>query len=213
MRNRITKSSAFALVAAFAAIVGILSPMGQTFAAHVEAALMSPDPSVMPGNGNQCQSVNGHQICGRFLEYWQQNGGLAQQGLPIRDPEVMTSPVNGRNYTTQRFERAWFELHPENQQPYDVLLVLLGVLYTGPQPANAGTSCQCNAETDSVPVNADDNVSVTLSRGWWDVEDTSCGGPGTGENKCHEFYPLYSDGTLVLPPYSADNGHRRAWRP
>ena len=34
--------------------------------------------------------------------------------------------VDGKTYTVQYFERAVFELHPENQPPYNVLLSLLG---------------------------------------------------------------------------------------
>ena len=68
----------------------------------------------------------GKAVCDRFLEYWQANGGLAQQGLPLTDPFVEVNPTDGRPYLTQYFERARFELHPENARPYDVLLGLLG---------------------------------------------------------------------------------------
>jgi hypothetical protein len=34
--------------------------------------------------------------------------------------------LNGKPYTVQYFERAVFELHPENKSPYDVLLSQLG---------------------------------------------------------------------------------------
>ena len=68
----------------------------------------------------------GKAVCDRFLEYWQANGGLAQQGLPLTDPFVEVNPTDGKPYTVQYFERARFELHPENQPPHDVLLGLLG---------------------------------------------------------------------------------------
>jgi len=68
----------------------------------------------------------GKQVCDRFLEYWQQNGGLAQQGLPLSDEFQEVSAVDGKTYTVQYFERAVFEKHPENARPYDVLLTLLG---------------------------------------------------------------------------------------
>jgi hypothetical protein len=70
----------------------------------------------------------GHTIQGRFLEYWEQNGGLAQQGYPISAEMQEVSPIDGKTYTVQYFERAVFELHPEHQPPYDVLLSLLGTL-------------------------------------------------------------------------------------
>jgi|GEM_PF-2076305 len=75
-----------------------------------------------------CQTFpeTGKTVCGRFLEYWQKNGGLAQQGFPLSDPLTEVSEVDNKPYTVQYFERAVFEHHPENQPPYDVLLSLLG---------------------------------------------------------------------------------------
>lgn len=75
-----------------------------------------------------CQTFRetGRSVCGRFLEYWQKNGGLAQNGLPISNEFQEVSDLNGETYTVQYFERAVFEKHPENQAPYDVLLSQLG---------------------------------------------------------------------------------------
>jgi hypothetical protein len=70
----------------------------------------------------------GHSIQGRFLAYWDSHGGLAQQGYPLSNELSELSPVDGKTYTIQYFERAIFEFHPENKEPYDVLLSLLGVL-------------------------------------------------------------------------------------
>ena len=71
-----------------------------------------------------------HKICGRFLQYWESHGQLAQQGLPISDVfmEVNAPPPagDGNVHKVQYFERARFEYHEENQPPYDVLLGLLG---------------------------------------------------------------------------------------
>jgi len=68
----------------------------------------------------------GKRVGGKFLAYWQQHGGLAQQGYPISDEFKEKSDLDGKTYTVQYFERAVFELHPENQSPYDVLLSQLG---------------------------------------------------------------------------------------
>lgn len=68
----------------------------------------------------------GKQICGRFLQYWLQNGGLPQQGYPVSNEFAEISELNGQVYTVQYFERAVFELHSENKAPYDVLLAQLG---------------------------------------------------------------------------------------
>src|SRR5262249_40085779 len=81
----------------------------------------------------------GHTVQGRFLQYLDAHGGLAQNGYPLSEEFQETSPLNNRPYTVQYFERAVFEHHPENAPPYDVLLSLLG-LYTyhqryGPLPA------------------------------------------------------------------------------
>ncbi len=61
-----------------------------------------------------------------FLEYWDENGGLAQQGFPISDEMTEVSDLDGKTYTVQYFERAVFELHPENPAPHDVRLSPLG---------------------------------------------------------------------------------------
>jgi hypothetical protein len=71
-------------------------------------------------------SETGKKVCGRFLEYWQANGGLAQQGLPLTNEFQEVSELNGQKYTVQYFERAVFEKHPENKRPHDVLLSQLG---------------------------------------------------------------------------------------
>lgn len=95
------------------------------------------------GGGCQTFSQTGHKVCGKFLTYWQQHGGLAQQGYPLSEEFTETSPLNGKPYTVQYFERAVLELHPENQPPYDVLLSQLGTYlgkeyYTEGFPMAAG---------------------------------------------------------------------------
>jgi peptide/nickel transport system substrate-binding protein len=70
----------------------------------------------------------GKTVKGIFLKYWNEHGGLAQQGLPITDEMQEKSDTDGKTYTVQYFERAVFELHPEYAgSPYEVLLSLLGV--------------------------------------------------------------------------------------
>jgi hypothetical protein len=68
----------------------------------------------------------GKRLGGRFLAYWQERGGLRQQGYPVSDEFREVSAIDGVTYTVQYFERAVFELHPEQQPPYDVLLSHLG---------------------------------------------------------------------------------------
>jgi glucose/arabinose dehydrogenase len=79
----------------------------------------------------------GHNVCGPILASWLASGlefdgrrgtseaeSLALFGLPLSDAQEEDTPAG--KFTVQWFERARFELHPENQPPYDVLLGLLG---------------------------------------------------------------------------------------
>ncbi|MGI8586087.1 MAG: redoxin domain-containing protein [Chloroflexia bacterium] len=68
----------------------------------------------------------GKAVTGIFLDYWNAHGGLAQQGYPISGEMTERSPVDGKTYTVQYFERAVFEYHPANAAPYNVLLSQLG---------------------------------------------------------------------------------------
>jgi Bacterial protein of unknown function (DUF839) len=79
----------------------------------------------------------GHAIAPQFWDYWRTHGlefgdrgvsareSLALFGFPISEPAVETNS-SGDNVLTQWFERARFELHPNNPDPYKVLLGLLG---------------------------------------------------------------------------------------
>jgi hypothetical protein len=78
--------------------------------------------------------VFGHTLSGRFRTYWHSHGldfgdpgisyreSLALFGYPIS--EEFVDPDTG--LTTQYFERAVFEYHPDNPEPYKVLLRRLG---------------------------------------------------------------------------------------
>ncbi len=74
-----------------------------------------------------CFAETGYCINGRFRTYWEQNGGLPVFGYPVSPAQYEVNPTDGQSYLTQWFERNRFELHPENEPPYDVLLGLLGV--------------------------------------------------------------------------------------
>lgn len=68
----------------------------------------------------------GRAACGPFLTFWQNNGGLRIFGYPISN-ELFEQPVQGGDFrVVQYFERGEFELHPENNPPYDVQLALIG---------------------------------------------------------------------------------------
>jgi hypothetical protein len=83
------------------------------------------DPAAAQKPGAAYFSETGHNLDGDFRDYWQANGGLAQFGFPIS--EVMQEKLeDGKTYQVQYFERARFEIHPENRPPYDVLLGQFG---------------------------------------------------------------------------------------
>lgn len=68
----------------------------------------------------------GHYLALRFKQYWETRGGLAIFGYPVSEEFVETSPLDGKKYTVQYFERARFELHPEAAPNNQVQLALLG---------------------------------------------------------------------------------------
>jgi hypothetical protein len=95
-------------------------------------------PTGAPGAGCRFFAETGHSACGAFLSHWRASGleldgqpgrseaeNLALFGLPLSEPQP-EQLSDGKVYTVQWFERARFELHPENQPPYNVLLGLLG---------------------------------------------------------------------------------------
>ncbi|MBN9389775.1 MAG: PQQ-dependent sugar dehydrogenase [Chloroflexi bacterium] len=101
-----------------------------------------PDPHA-PGFSYFPQT--GHTLANSFREYWEAHGGLSLFGYPVTE-EFQEMSTNGQVYTTQWFERARFEYHPENKgTPYDVLLGLLGnqivggFAYPDPLPNNVST--------------------------------------------------------------------------
>ncbi len=87
--------------------------------------IRAADPPATPQPGASYFAVTGHNLDGRFAEYWRANGGLAQFGYPISEV-IREKLADGREYDVQYFERARFERHPENAAPYDVLLGQFG---------------------------------------------------------------------------------------
>lgn len=89
-------------------------------------------PPQATAQAEACFQETGFCVRGRFLDYWEQNGGLARNGYPLSD-ERREILEDGNTYTVQYFERVRLEYHPENQSPWDVLLGQFGrrVLLTG----------------------------------------------------------------------------------
>ncbi len=111
----------------FSAIAGLAILFAATFSTLFATGPASPAQAA----DQECQTFDtGYSVCGRFLDYWRKNGGLAQQGMPISQifEEKNADPPSGDGqvHKVQYFQRARFEEHLENQPPYDVLLGLLG---------------------------------------------------------------------------------------
>jgi hypothetical protein len=80
---------------------------------------------------------SGHAIAPEFWHYWSSHGldfgdpgvtfreSLALFGYPL-SPPMMETNADGHTVLTQYFERAVFEYHPANHDPYTVLLRRLG---------------------------------------------------------------------------------------
>lgn len=103
----------------------LLSQLG-TFQYKKKYPAGAPNQQPNTGPGSQLFPETGKRVGGPFLAYWQKNGGLQQQGYPISEEFMEKSDLDGKTYRVQYFERAVFELHPENPAPYDVLLSQLG---------------------------------------------------------------------------------------
>jgi hypothetical protein len=131
-------------------------------------ALPVPKPDhAPPATGETLFPETGYKVGGVFLSYWQSHGGLAQFGYPL-SPPLQQATANG-TLSVQYFERARFELHPENAgTEYEVLLTLLGVehankldpLLRAPWTTNASTS-HLHLATQNKHLSALDPVSIT----------------------------------------------------
>jgi hypothetical protein len=123
--------------------------LGRLGAEHMENRVQPPREE--PQAGCQYFEQTGFNVCGDILATWNANGleldgqpgktaqeSLALFGFPLTG-EFETTLEDGNTYTVQWFERARFELHPENEPPYNVLLSRLGVTERGEPPlAEAG---------------------------------------------------------------------------
>ncbi len=120
------------------------------------------NPAFNPVTATSDNSCNfyqetGHRLCNGFLDYWQNNGGLAVFGFPISEEFSQKNADTGQTYTVQYFERARFEWHPSsNGQGGQVMLGLLGE-----QAAH-----QAGVNTNTVP--KDSKVPEYSSGLWYD---------------------------------------------
>ncbi|HEY3228675.1 MAG TPA: hypothetical protein VGJ87_05595 [Roseiflexaceae bacterium] len=97
-----------------------------------------PKLSGPPGDLCFFSRASGHAVCSDFFVYFRTHGlsfdgrsgyseaeSIALFGLPLSEPSIETNS-SGDTVMTQWFERARFEYHPKNPDPYKVLLGRLG---------------------------------------------------------------------------------------
>lgn len=84
-------------------------------------------PTQQASSGSVMRFASGNTVAGAFLDYWRAHGGVTSFGLPVSNPLIEVSELDGRVRLVQYFEYARFELHPEAQgSPYYVQLSALG---------------------------------------------------------------------------------------
>ncbi|KAB8143021.1 DUF4352 domain-containing protein [Chloroflexia bacterium SDU3-3] len=123
-------------------------------------------------------------VCGDILKAWRASGieldgkggkteaeNLALFGLPLSD--LMTETMaDGQQRQVQWFERARFELHPENAAPYNVQLGLLGneirEAAAAPQPT-AAPAAPTAAPSPIQPQEVLDSYRKKMPAGLWQV--------------------------------------------
>ncbi|HEX9991094.1 MAG TPA: glycosyltransferase family 39 protein [Chloroflexia bacterium] len=85
---------------------------------------LSTKPSA---NDRQYFLESGHTLGGEFRRFWEAHGGVAKLGYPISEELDEASPLDGVTRTTQYFERAVLEYHPEFAgTPNSVMLASVG---------------------------------------------------------------------------------------
>ena len=118
------------------------------------------DVVLVPDPACRWFTETGQALCGTFLDYWNKNGGLAQQGYPISDEFMERSDLDGKTYKVQYFQRAVFEHHPENAPPYNVLLSQLG---TFRYRQKYGGSANPQAPSAPAPISATSIPAATFT--------------------------------------------------
>jgi hypothetical protein len=103
------------------------TPTTTSMASAALKQALAPVPSSAATGDKVFYAATGHTLGGTFKTYWEQNGGLFRFGYPVTEEYQDVSLTDGKTYTTQWFERARFEYHPENKgTQYEVLTGLLG---------------------------------------------------------------------------------------
>lgn len=121
----------------------------------------------------------GFNICGEILAAWRANGleldgqrgktvqeSLGLFGYPLTGLVQTTTP-DGKTVMAQWFERARFELHPENAPPYNVLLGRLGFEVRQPALPGEHAAIVAAARAHIGPANYDYTIEGVCIDGDW----------------------------------------------
>ncbi|MGN6698970.1 MAG: hypothetical protein ACTHMR_12500 [Thermomicrobiales bacterium] len=141
----------------------------------------------------------GFTVSGRFLTYWETNGGLALNGYPISDERDETLE-NGQVYRVQYFERVRIEYHPENTAPNDMLLGQFGRrIHPADPPAEQIVGAYYFSETghNLSDITADRRTVVNFARYW----DNNGGLRQFGYPISEIFPERLEDGNVYLVQY------------
>ncbi len=134
-----------------------------------ERATTGPFKPIVAGNDANCSYYpqTGHRLCWGFRYFWHANSGLPIFGYPISEEFV----ENG--LTVQYFERARFEWHPQNPEPYKVLLGRLGSVAADRDGVNRAPV----PKSDTVPIYSPGLWYVPAPPGPGDVRTPPPGAP------------------------------------
>ncbi|EFO80250.1 hypothetical protein OSCT_1906 [Oscillochloris trichoides DG-6] len=122
-----------------------------------------PGNKISPDAGCLANFPTGHQICGAFAKFWNENGGLVRLGYPVTGE--MQETIEGQTYTVQYFERRRFELHGSQ--------VMLGLL--GREVLNFTPATPSPTQTPLPPTDLCDQVPASVSA----FVNPHCGPAGT----------------------------------
>ncbi len=104
----------------------IADPQYQVLLGQFGRRIRPADPPVGAIIGATFFTQTGHNITrAEFADFWNRNGGLSQFGYPLSE-EFTERLGDGQEYRVQYFERARFEWHPTNPDPYKVQLGQFG---------------------------------------------------------------------------------------
>jgi|GEM_PF-1650773 len=196
----------------------LLSQLG-TFEYKKKYPSGAPNQKRNQDPGTRFFPETGKSLGGAFHHYWLTHGGLLQQGYPISDEFIEVSPLDGKPYTVQYFERAVFEYHPENRgTQYEVLLSHLGRFRLntryGPQapPLTPGPTATAKAVATPrlIASNVSGDVTATDRYIFW-IADSKPASLVYGYDLEQNRQFLVSD-TPVYKQYIATDGNIIVWK-